>query len=558
LKGRCSMFKNDLISYEEENSSNNSNDKIIVDKDKKNIVYQPKTPTIESLYLDYKNGDLILNPEFQRNFVWQKRRASDLIESIILNIPLPLIYLAEVGDKEEIIDGQQRLTSIFSFIDGFFPDKVKFKLSKNLKLLGDEIGGKTFQELDKKYQKQITKRALNIITISEESQEDVKFEMFERLNTKITSLKTQELRNCLYRGPYNDFIKRMANSPDFQYILDKPDFKKRMTDIEYALIFFAFFHTNYEHWNKNLTQMLNLEMRKRQNISSDTCIELEKQFKKSVYMVKHIWGKNAFNMFSLNVNNKRGTYSRQLNQGLYQIIMYWFTPYKENEIIPFSDLIREEMQNLQLYDHEFINCLTGSGTNSPRKIKIKFDIWGKAIKGILNYPVNNPRAFSYKLKEELFEKDKTCQLCGQRINSIDDAEVDHIHCYWEGGKTIPENARLTHRICNRKRGGNNDFNGVASFDNKITMKSSNVVEGLNDSGNLRRSRKKNRVIVKGNKFIHKGREIDYDMQSETWLLDEKKISSISHLCKALGYNKETHQIGFILEEHGYQFEEKFN
>ena len=64
-----------------------------------------------------------------------------------------------------------------------------------------------------------------------------------------------------------------------------------------------------------------------------------------------------------------------------------------------------------------------------------------------------PRTFSLSLKKQLYETDPTCKICEQRIHDIDDAEVDHIQHYWRGGKTIPENARLTHRFCNRVRGG---------------------------------------------------------------------------------------------------------
>jgi uncharacterized protein with ParB-like and HNH nuclease domain len=91
-------------------------------------------PEIESLYNRYKRGKLILQPNFQRDFVWDAPKASRLIESALLDIPIPMIYLAEEEDGTElVIDGQQRLTSFFSFIDGYFPDKKSFKLSgKNM------------------------------------------------------------------------------------------------------------------------------------------------------------------------------------------------------------------------------------------------------------------------------------------------------------------------------------------------------------------------------------------------------------------------------------------
>ena len=101
---------------------------------------------IESLHNKEKRGRLILQPDFQRQYVWDAKKASKLIESAILRIPLPIIYLSEEKDgKEYVIDGQQRLTSFFSFIDGQFPDGKVFKLS-GLNVYS-ELNGKKFSDL---------------------------------------------------------------------------------------------------------------------------------------------------------------------------------------------------------------------------------------------------------------------------------------------------------------------------------------------------------------------------------------------------------------------------
>lgn len=429
-------------------------EKIIIENGApRKIISQATTPTIQSLYQVWKDGDLIIDPVFQRNYVWNNKKASNLVESILLNIPLPIIFTASTGDKEEVIDGQQRLTSIFAFIDGHFADGTKFKLAKNLKILGEEIGGKSFAQLEKHYQNTIKKYPLFMVSISEDSQEEVKFEMFERLNTNITPLNAQELRNCLYRGAYNSLLKIMAQDKDFQYILNKPTFKNRMQDVELVLMFCAFYNTSPDHYRKSLSQFLNDEMRNHKILTDEKKELLEKQFKKSVRLIKHIWGDMAFNIYSIDEKTKKLTCTKKFNQGLFQILTYWFIPYETNQVIPHADLIKEELINLQIHNETFRNTLTGSGTNSPDKTKLKFDMWGHTIKGILNYPKNEPRAFSYSLKEQLWKEDNTCQICLQKISSIDDAEIDHIICYWKGGKTIPENARLTHRFCNRSRGG---------------------------------------------------------------------------------------------------------
>ena len=115
-------------------------------------------------------------------------------------------------------------------------------------------------------------------------------------------------------------------------------------------------------------------------------------------------------------------------------------------------MIREELLNLEVHNEEFKDSLVGSGTNSRGKTIKKIKIWKETLDGVLGYTSKEKRAFLYELKEKLFKENPTCKICENRVNSIDDSEVDHIKCYWKGGKTIPENAQLTHRYCNRKKG----------------------------------------------------------------------------------------------------------
>jgi HNH endonuclease len=101
-------------------------------------------------------------------------------------------------------------------------------------------------------------------------------------------------------------------------------------------------------------------------------------------------------------------------------------------------------------DQNFVNSIELS-TSSVQAVTMRFDKWRSMLQGILGVRQKEPRCFSYKLKEELMEKDPTCAICGQRIQSLDDSAIDHVMQYWMGGKTIPENARLTHRYCNWAR-----------------------------------------------------------------------------------------------------------
>ncbi|MGB3478668.1 MAG: HNH endonuclease signature motif containing protein [bacterium] len=94
-------------------------------------------------------------------------------------------------------------------------------------------------------------------------------------------------------------------------------------------------------------------------------------------------------------------------------------------------------------------------TDSKRSIQIHFEIWIGSLRKLIGYPTTEPRTFTRAFKKQLWETNNICayEECGQEVVSIEDAEIDHIEFYWRGGKTIPSNARLVHRYCNRRRGG---------------------------------------------------------------------------------------------------------
>lgn len=143
--------------------------------------------------------------------------------------------------------------------------------------------------------------------------------------------------------------------------------------------------------------------------------------------------------------------------------MYGFTSYDRNQLYPHLDSIREALIWLMTEDQEFIDAIELS-TSSVKMVTVRFDKWRKALQEVIGFSRPEPRCFSRKLKEELFNSDQTCRICGQRISDVDDASIDHIKQYWLGGKTIPENARLAHRLCNWSRPRKEDEQRLQSND----------------------------------------------------------------------------------------------
>ena len=408
-------------------------------------------PEIDSLWGKYKRGKLVVQPDFQRHFVWDSLKSSRLLESALLDIPLPVIYLSEEPDgKEYVIDGQQRLTSFFAFMDGKFPSGKEFKLS-GLRVFTD-INGKLFAELPEDYQDKLRYYKIRTITFTKDSDANLKFEIFERLNTGAVSLNDQELRNCIFRGPYNDLLRTLSENADFRYLLgiDRPE--KRMKDVEFVLRFASFYHSTYLKYSPPIRFFLNEDMRRHQFISDRDAQSLEKPFKNTVSIIKSLLGKHAFKRYYKgDIKNKNGNWEpKKFNASLYDILMYSFATNDKNTVYQNLDSIREALIHLMTEDSEFISSIELS-TSSLQAVTKRFDKWRLTLQDIIGIARKEPRCFSAKLKQGLYETDSTCKICNQRILDIDDAAVDHIEQYWTGGKTIPENARLAHRFCNSAR-----------------------------------------------------------------------------------------------------------
>jgi len=418
-----------------------------------------KDLSIRELYELWKDGDLILDPKFQRYKVWDIKKSSVLVESVLLDIPIPTIYLAEDKDNRLIVvDGQQRLNALLGFMDGTIElydirrkkwNKVEFKL-RGLNVL-KELNDKRFVDLDDPLKRKYKTFTLRVVVIKKDSSPEVRYEIFERLNKGAVQLNNQELRNCIYRGPYNDLIIELSEDEDFLFLLGLNDPDPRMRDKELVLRFLAFYHTPYLNYKGPMKYFLNKEMEKYRYINKRETDKLRKVFRKSVELCKYVFGDKSFRRFALgDSNNPNGYWEKKINKALFDITMWGFTPYEKNQIIPLSDSIREELIFLMTSDEEFIESITRS-TDKKEHIHIRFTKWQQALERIVGIPKREPRTFSLKLKEELWNKDPYCAICNQRINLLDDAEIDHIEEYWRGGKTIPENARLVHRYCNRAR-----------------------------------------------------------------------------------------------------------
>ena len=410
-------------------------------------------PEVKGLHDKYKRGKLNIQPDFQRHFVWDAQKSSNLIESAMLGIPLPVVYFSEDGKgKNSVIDGQQRLTAFFSFIDGHFPDGKEFSLSK-LKIFKD-FNKKKFSDLPEEYQDKILECKVRTIVFKKDSDKDLKFEIFERLNSGSVTLNDQELRNCLYRGRYNDLLRELSADATYMKIMGYKEPHKRMVDVQYVLRFFAFYNQGYMKYSSPMKKFMNQEMEERQNISVSDADRLKKIFKNSVNLVNSLLGEGAFRKFTMgDAENPAGMWdssTKSFNASLFDILMWSFADQDKNAVMRNLDWIKEELIGLMTSNPDFVDSILRA-TSNTKAVRQRFDIWRKTLDRIFAGQDNQPRLFSRELKQRFYDANPTCEICENRINDIDDAVLDHEDQYWQGGKTVPENARLAHRYCNNTR-----------------------------------------------------------------------------------------------------------
>ena len=267
------------------------------------VVTQPVDLSVTTLYDQWTSGLLYL-PEIQREYVWDNGKASRLAESLLLNIPVPVLYFAETKDaKYEIIDGHQRVQSIVRFL------KNDFALS-GLAVL-QEYKGRRFHQLPEREQRFFNMRTLRAVIISIDSHPNMKFEIFERLNTGAISLNAQELRNSIYRGPFNDLLHELAKAPVLRKLLGSKSPRKRMVDEELILRFFAL-RTHLDAYRTPLKRFLNTFMSEARESTTAQLTAYADNFNVTIANVQTLFGESAFRVVTADGSKTDSSINRAL------------------------------------------------------------------------------------------------------------------------------------------------------------------------------------------------------------------------------------------------------
>jgi hypothetical protein len=237
--------------------------------------------TVRELVRMVEEGEIDRAPEYQRKFRWDEVRESRLVESVLLGLPVPTIFMATNKDGTwELVDGLQRISSLVHFLGE--PSKIKTTIGKDSRLLlsGLEklssLNGRGVDDLPEPIRLHLMKRALRVTSLSDKSDLNVRFDTFERLNTGGIALSPQEIRACVYQGALSEFLEKAALSDDLgKQVKLQRGHKEDGTLEEFVLKIFAYADRR-DSFDGAVTQFLNDYAR--DNQSSDKVARMSSEF----------------------------------------------------------------------------------------------------------------------------------------------------------------------------------------------------------------------------------------------------------------------------------------
>ena len=314
-----------------------------------------------------------LNPDFQRDFVWPADKQSRLIESCLMRIPLPVLYVAEDKDGMIIVvDGLQRLSTFRRFLD----NELKLSFSK----IGEEdpkhpLEGKYFKDLELKLQERVEDTQLTLYILDAKAPERARLDVFERVNGG-EPLTRQQMRNCLYNGPATRWLKRCAESATFLSATGGSLRTKTMRDREVVNRFCAFAVNGWERYKSDEMDSFLAEALVTMNkMPPKELDQLEVRFQRAMKINEDLFKKHAFRK-SLRTEND--AYRSALNIALFDVCSVVLSSLDERTISKRAAVIKSSISAL-LGDEEFNSSITYATTgkkqvgNRFKKMEMKLD-----------------------------------------------------------------------------------------------------------------------------------------------------------------------------------------
>ncbi|HEY9695522.1 MAG TPA: DUF262 domain-containing protein [Oculatellaceae cyanobacterium] len=335
------------------------------------IRVKTKPMTMDLLLKRIKYDEIDLAPDFQRQSdIWTDKAKSRLIESLLIRIPLPAFYIdATNDDKWIIIDGLQRISTFKSFI-----------IDKALKLTGlqflKDLEKKNYDNLPRHYQRRIDETELTVYLIEPGTPPEVKYNIFQRINTGGLPLNPQELRQAMNPGKAIKILKQLAQLPEFERVTNLSKKKKeRMNDHEFVLGFIAFTLISYENYptNKGRNYFLHETMKKLNTIDDDSIQTIEDKFVISMNAAYNIFENVAF----------RKSSNSPVNKALFEawsVILSKLNFQEIESLIDRKEILQEKFREKMENDIEFLKSIS----QAANKVQYRFGQINQIVQEVLS------------------------------------------------------------------------------------------------------------------------------------------------------------------------------
>ncbi len=335
------------------------------------------TVNLGSLIDQLENDEIDLQPDFQRvTDVWDNVKKSRLIESILLGLPLPSFYFSEdpVSQKLSIIDGLQRICAIRDFI---------LKKDEPLKLEGlqflKNFEGMTYSQLARPEVKRIKSLKITMNTLRKGTPLDVKYIIFQRVNTAGIPLTPQEMRHALNQGPAAIFIKELADMESFKKATNYSVESKRMQDRDFVNRFIAFF-IGYQDYMGDLDMFLNDKMGELNKMTSEQRDDIRVSFDKAMKCCYEIFKKDTFRK-RYKQEDRRKPISKSVYDTL-SVNIAWLSDEEQLMLLKNAEAFKTGM--IRLFNDERFNFSISTGTGQKYNVDLRFTMVKSLIKEIIS------------------------------------------------------------------------------------------------------------------------------------------------------------------------------
>lgn len=337
-----------------------------------NLLIQTRHLSVRETVAKIGNGGFLMNPDFQRDFVWPEDKQSRLIESVVMRIPLPVLYLAEDDQgRYVVVDGLQRLTTFKRFLGGeltlVLPDRPELDKLK-------------FGPLPPKLKNRIEDTDLTLYILDEKAPERARLDIFERVNGGVP-LTRQQMRNCLYMGQATRFLGEEAKTDLFRDATGKSLDSLTMQDREFVNRFCAFMVLPLETYSNDIDDFLAKALKAINKLSSEELESLRRSFHRALEANIAVFGKHAFRKHTAETDRRS-----RLNLALFDVMSTGLARYDLSAVAQRKDDLAKRFSDL-MSDEAFMNAIT-RGTTGMKEVRVRFEKIRAMLVEVLGDPPN--------------------------------------------------------------------------------------------------------------------------------------------------------------------------